>query len=157
MLWADCGRSPIAGCSWQRAAPAAAGSARIDADHRDANAPQRHVWACACALEPPDPALCSRCSAASTPATEQAPVAAPTVDGARVLQIADGRGVHHVAHDEALDSLVLGHHGRGGLAAHALHVACSSEQQGWQSGSQTAAVSGCTSSATCLGRKWTPF
>ena len=53
-----------------------------------------------------------------------------TVDGAGVLQITDGAGVHHVPHDEALDGLVLGHHGRRGLAAHPLHMACRSITQG---------------------------
>lgn len=46
-----------------------------------------------------------------------------TVHDARLLHVAQGRGVDDVAHDVALDRLVLRHHGTGGLAADAVHMA----------------------------------
>ena len=45
-----------------------------------------------------------------------------TLDDGGVLDVADGRRIHDVAHDEALDRLVLGHQHARGLAAHALHL-----------------------------------
>lgn len=61
-----------------------------------------------------------------------APASPPplTLDGAGVLQVADGRGVHHVPHDEALDGLVLGHHHARGLAADALDLRHDSVRNG---------------------------
>ena len=48
---------------------------------------------------------------------------APTFDIACILDVAHCRGVHDVAHDEALDGLVLGHQHAALLAAHAAHMA----------------------------------
>ncbi len=54
-----------------------------------------------------------------------------------VLDITQGRGVHDVAHDEALDGLVLGDHGARRLAAHALHL-WEGGRQGGRAGQPTA-------------------
>jgi len=45
-----------------------------------------------------------------------------TIDDRRVLDIANGRGVHDVAHDKPLDRLVLRHQHARGLAPHTLHL-----------------------------------
>ena len=47
---------------------------------------------------------------------------AHTVVDARLLEIADGSGLDDVADEEALHRLVLGHHGAGRLAEHALDL-----------------------------------
>jgi len=45
-----------------------------------------------------------------------------TVDDGGVLDVADGRRVHNVPHNEALDGLVLGDHHPRGLAPHPAHL-----------------------------------
>lgn len=45
-----------------------------------------------------------------------------TLNSARVLEIADGRGIHHVPYDEALDGLVLRDKSSRRLTAHALNL-----------------------------------
>jgi hypothetical protein len=39
-----------------------------------------------------------------------------------ILDITQSGGIHDVAHDEALDGLILGHHGTAGLAPYALDL-----------------------------------
>lgn len=110
---------------------------------------------------PPPPRFVSSPSSALTPhgtyAGDAAAAAAAatrrllTVVHGGVLDVADGGGVHDVAHDEPLDGLVLGHQHAGGLAPHAADLRCCAGAGVWVQEGATVPRAG---SAVCAPARW---